>query len=42
MTRAALRACAVALLVQLVLWAFLSYLTPDFYGRRMDRTFLCY
>jgi hypothetical protein len=42
MTRRLLRALVVALVLNLVLWAFLAHLTPAFSGRRLDRYFVCY
>lgn len=36
------RACIVALILNIALWAFLAHLTPSFHGGQLDRLFLCY
>ena len=41
MTRAFLRACAVALAALVALWAFLSYMQPAFTGERVAGILIC-
>jgi hypothetical protein len=37
-----LRACLVALLLNVLLWAFLAYLEPAFHGESASRLLFCY